>query len=257
MRKYLLAIPALALLFTGASCTPEENVSKCPEGAVDLGIVMTREDGTTYNLYWAKSNLSISGLCANPEDWGDFYAWGETEPYYSNQNPLTWKDGKTGYDLVSYKFWTSGDSYENLKFSKYNTQESFGPVDNITELQRGEKSGETVDDAARATLGRKWRMPTEAEWTALRTQCTWTWITQNGVNGRLVTASNGNSIFLPASGFRYDTDICNSGSVGYYWSSSLCTEYPDTALGVYLYSEYVSNYNPRRNEGQCVRPVSE
>ncbi len=56
----------------------EEAKPKVPEGAVDLGIVMTREDGTTYNLYWAKSNLCENGLCANTDDYGDYFAWGET-----------------------------------------------------------------------------------------------------------------------------------------------------------------------------------
>ena len=64
--------------------------SQCPEGAVDLGIIMPREDGTTYRLFWAESNLSKDGLCPKPEDFGDYYAWGGTEPYYSSQNPLTW-----------------------------------------------------------------------------------------------------------------------------------------------------------------------
>ena len=58
--------------------TEQDNSAKVPDGAVDLGVVMTREDGNTYNLYWAKSNLSKSGLCPNPEDYGDYYAWGET-----------------------------------------------------------------------------------------------------------------------------------------------------------------------------------
>lgn len=214
-------------------------VSAVPAGAVDLGIVMTREDGTKYKLYWAKSNLSASGLCTNPEDYGDYYAWGETEP-------------KSDYSWSTYKWGTSSTS-----LTKYNTSSSNGTVDNITELQRGEKSGETVDDAARAVLGRKWRMPTDEEWTALRTQCTWTWTTQNGIYGRLVTSSNGNSIFLPAAGIRYDTGLGNAGSGGRYWSSSLDTDDPIYAWYVRFNSDGVLRGYDDRCYGLSVRPVSE
>jgi hypothetical protein len=72
-----------------------------PEGAVDMGIVLTREDGTTYKLYWAETNLSENGLCQKPEDLGDYFAWGETQPYYTadhaQDNPCSsWKSGKSG-----------------------------------------------------------------------------------------------------------------------------------------------------------------
>ena len=104
--------------------------------------------------------------------------------------------------------------------------------------------------------GGTWRMPTDAEWTELRTNCTWTWTTQNGVNGRLVTASNGNSIFLPAAGFRYDTSLSNVGSRGYYWSSSLNTEYPSLAWYLNFNSSNVGRgYDSYRCLGQSVRPV--
>ena len=100
-------------------------------------------------------------------------------------------------------------------------------------------------------------MPTDAEWTELRTKCTWTWTTQNGVNGRLVTGPNGKSIFLPAAGYRYDTFLNNAGSFGYYWSSSLSTGYPRDARFVYFYSGSVFRDYYRRYHGLSVRPVSE
>ena len=102
-------------------------------------------------------------------------------------------------------------------------------------------------------------MPTDAEWTELRDKCTWTWTTQNGVNGRLVTGLNGNTIFLPAADYRYWTDLSNVGSIGYYWSSSLYPSYSLSALNVYFRSDGVYrdfNYG-RRYYGQSVRPVSE
>ena len=210
--------------------------STIPAGAVDLGIVMTRTDGTTYKLYWAKSNLSDKGLCANPEDYGDYYAWGETEP-------------KENYAWSTYKFGTSSSG----PFSKYNTISSYGSIDNKTVL-------EPEDDVAHVKLGGKWRMPTDAEWTELSTKCTWTLTTNyngTGVNGRIVTATNGNSIFLPAAGYRNGTDLNNAGSGGYYWSSSLNTVFLNNAWYVDFNSGNVDRYGSNRYYGRSVRPVSE
>lgn len=214
-----------------------------PKGAVDLGIELTREDGTTYKLYWAECNLGAE----KPEDYGDYYAWGEIEPYYSSQDPLTWKEGKTGYNWASYK-WCNGSI---STFTKYNTDSSRGSVDNKTVL-------DPEDDAAHVSLGGKWRMPTDAEWTELRTECTWTWTTQNGVNGRLVTCKNGNSIFLPAAGYRYDSNLDGAGSSGGYWSSSLNAGLPFRAWYVFFDSGGVyGGYSGYRYNGRSVRPVSE
>lgn len=256
-----LAVSALSLLFAFAACTPEEKSKEegisgdCPAGAVDLGIVMTRGDGSTYELYWAKSNLCESGLCTNPEDYGDYYAWGETAPYYSSQDPLTWKDGKTGYNWASYK-WCHGDYNKLTRYCPSGEADYWngeGDPDNKTEFS----DYDYADDAARAKLGGKWRMPTDAEWTALRTQCTWTWRTQNGINGRLVTAPNGNSIFLPAAGDRSNTYLGNAGSNGLYWSSSLDTGHPYRAWNVLFNSDSVYRDGNLSCYGFSVRPVSE
>ena len=251
--------------YTGEILHFTSSIYIVPDSAVDLGIVMTREDGTTYNLYWAKSNLCETGLCANPEDYGDYYAWGETEPYYteghSQDNPCSnWRTRTdhpiTGYDWVSYTFRTSGDTWDNVKFSKYNTMESYGPVDNITELQRGEKDGETTDDVARAKLGGKWRMPTEAECNALLA-LKWDKTTQNGKNGCLITAPNGNSIFLPAAGNRDGTILDSAGPSGSYWSSSLYTDKPCLAWSLRFYSSSWSVNSSYRRFGRPIRPVWE
>lgn len=235
------------------SFTTKESTS--PAGTVDLGIVMTRTDGTTYKLYWAKSNLSDKGLCTNPEDYGDYYAWGETEPYYteghSQDSPCSsWRSRTnpsiTGYNWASYK-WCNRTS---TTLTKYNTNSSLGTVDNKTVL-------DSEDDVAHVKLGGKWRMPTDEEWTALRTQCTWTWTTQNGINGRLVTASNGNSIFLPAAGYRGNAGLGDAGSGGYYWSSSVNTDYSGHAYAVDFDSSDVGRYGSDRAYGRSVRPVSE
>ena len=102
-------------------------------------------------------------------------------------------------------------------------------------------------------------MPTLAELYELRNSCTWTWTTQNGVNGCKVTGPNGNSIFLPAAGFRNGTGVLNRGSNGYYWSSSLYSDNSNSAYNLHFYCSYYDyygcSYNSRCN-GLSVRPVS-
>ena len=125
--------------------------------------------------------------------------------------------------------------------TKYCTNSFYGTVDNKTTL-------ELTDDAARVNWGGNWRMPTRAEQDELRdtSNCTWTWTTQNGVNGYRVTSKvNGNSIFLPAA-----------GSDGIYWSSSLGTS-SCTAYCVRFNSVNVVWSNGYRYGGQSVRAVYE
>ena len=189
------------------------------DGAVDLGL----------SVYWATCNVGASA----PEEYGDYYAWGETET-------------KEDYSWSTYK-WCNG-SYDTL--TKYNTDSSYGTVDNKTVL-------EPEDDVAHVKLGGSWRMPTDAEWTELRIQCTWTWTTQNGVNGYIVTATNGNSIFLPAAGDRDRTSLYSEGSCGSYWCSSLSTIGPLSVLHVNFNNFEVHFYSRYRYYGFSVRPVSE
>ena len=202
--------------------------------AVDLGL----------SVKWASFNLGAS----KPEEYGDYYAWGETEPYYSSLEPLVWKEGKdAGYDWPSYK-WCKGS---NKSMTKYCDDLSYG--------YNGFTDTKTVldpeDDAAIVNLGTSWRMPTGVEWTELRENSTWTWTTQNGVNGYLVTASNGNSIFLPAAGRGNGTHLYSVGSLGYYWSSSLYTGFPGNAWSVYFSSGHVYDDSNVRCFGFSVRPV--
>lgn len=264
--KRLIYLSLAAMMVLAVSCNKNNKpdpAPKVPEEAVDLGIVMTREDGTTYNLYWAKSNLCEDGLCANPEDYGDYYAWGETKPYYekghSQDNPCSkWRvinqKTITGYDWASYK-WCNGD-YNKL--TKYCTENDnwggTGTPDKKTVLETGPDG----DDVASKILGGKWRIPTNAEWEELRTKCiSWTWTPQNGVNGELFTGPNGNSIFLPAAGYRDNTILDDVSSGGDYWSSSLDTDYQRGA-----WSACFDNYSACRGIGlRCygrpIRPVWE
>ena len=202
--------------------------------------------GLPSGLKWATCNVGAS----KPEEYGDYYAWGEIEPYYSNLDPLTWKEGKeNGYYLPSYKWCMGADT----TMTKYCTNSSYGYngfTDNKTVL-------DPEDDAAYVNWGGKWRMPTYAEFTELRKNCTWERTTQNRVNGYIATGPNGNSIFLPAAGFWFITDLWNAGRTGQYQSSSLCTDAPFRSWAVGLYSDEVNGCISYREYGQSVRPVTE
>lgn len=188
---------------------------------VDLGL----PSGTL----WATCNLGAN----SPEEYGDYFAWGETEP-------------KDVYDWSTYK-WCNG-SYSTL--TKYCTNSSCGEVDNKLEL-------DPKDDAAYVNWGENWRMPTNDQLKELRTECTWTWTTQNGVNGRLVIGPNGNSLFLPAAGGRWVSSLSGAGSWGGgdYWSRTLYSGDPNGAYHVCFDSVGVSWGEGSREYGFTVRAV--
>ena len=205
--------------------------------------------GLPSGLKWATCNVGAE----NPEDYGDYFAWGETEPYYSSQNPLTWKTGKSdGYEWTSYR-WCNGS---NTTMTKYNYSSVYGPVvDRKLTL-------DIEDDAAGANWGGKWRMPTQTEFNELinSSNCTTEWTTQNEIYGLKITSkNNGNSIFLPASGRRNDTKRLGTGGYGgygYYWSSSLYAA--NSSYATYLYFNYgdLRTTSYTRIFGFSVRPVT-
>ena len=193
--------------------------------------------GTANGHEWVDLGLSVKWATCNvgatkPESYGYYYAWGETST-------------KRTYNWLTYK-WCSG-SWSTQ--TKYCTKSNYGRVDNKTTL-------DLADDAARVNWGGAWRMPTDAEWTELRTKCTWTWTTRNGVKGYTVKSRiNGNSIFLPAAGLRSKDDLRYAGYSGYYWSSSLGTDSPYFAWNVGFDSDGVDRFDIVRCCGQSVRPV--
>ena len=189
---------------------------------VDLGL----PSGTL----WATCNVGAT----TPEGYGNYYAWGETTT-------------KSTYNWSTYRY--CNGSYTTL--TKYCSSSSYGNngfIDNLTTLQLS-------DDAARANWGGDWRMPTKAEWEELKNNTTVTWTTQNGVYGRKFTASNGNSLFLPAAGYRGDGSLYDAGSGGYYWSSSLYADNPSGAWYLYFSSGYCYVGSNNRYFGQSVRAV--
>ena len=204
---------------------------------VDLGL----PSGTR----WATTNVGAE----NPEDYGDYYAWGETQPHYSvNGTDTTWLNGyEAGYKWTTYRYCNGSES----TLTKYCSNESYGNegfTDTLTTL-------ESIDDAATANWGAGWRMPTQEELQELYDNCTREWTEQNGVSGRLLTGPNGNSIFLPAAGYRSDSSLYNAVSGGYYWSSSL-NNYPVEAWLLYFDSGYCGMYPGNyRYYGQSFRAV--
>ena len=187
--------------------------------------------GLPSGLKWATCNVGAT----TPEEYGDYFAWGETSP-------------KSTYDWSTYK-WCNGSS---TTITKYCVSSYYGTVDNKTTL-------ELTDDAAHVNWGGNWRMPTRAEQDELKnsSNCTWTWTTQNGVEGYKVTSKvNGNSIFLPVAGYRYYA-IDDVGSGGDYWSSSLSTSGSDFAFLAGFDSSDVGWFSSYRYYGQSVRAVCE
>lgn len=187
--------------------------------------------GLPSGMLWATCNVGAN----TPEEYGDYFAWGEIQP-------------KDIYSLSNYQY-SSG----NLnKLSKYCNDSEYGDngfTDDLTVLM-------PEDDAAVANWGEGWRMPTREEWNELLNNTTHAWTTQNGVKGRLFTASNGEKIFLPAAGYYWADTFCDAGGSSYYWSSMLDTDYPYDAWNFYFsYSGHYCVGSSHRFCGQSIRAV--
>ena len=198
---------------------------------VDLGL----PSGTL----WATCNVGAE----NPEDYGDYFAWGETIGY---------NGGKTTFNWVTYKY-ARGTS-DTL--TKYCTDSSKGTVDGKTEL-------DPEDDAATANWGSNWQIPSYEQCEELLDESyTYsTWTTQNGVDGRLITSKiNMKTIFLPAAGSHWKEDVFRykPGSDGGYWIRLIKTSYNPYANALHFNSGYIeidSRSEQQRFFGQSIRPV--
>ncbi len=162
---------------------------------VDLGL----PSGTL----WATCNVGAD----TPEDYGDYFAWGETE-------------SKDVYNWDTYK-WCNGSEGT---ITKYCIDDNHG-YNNFTD---GKTELDFADDAAYVNFGTSWRMPTWEQACELVEYCSWTWTSKNGVHGQLGTGPNGNCIFLPAAGGRWNQSLYHVGSWGVYWS---CTLSPSYSIG--------------------------
>lgn len=151
---------------------------------------------------------------SSPEESGEYFAWGEIDP-----------------------------------------KNNYADINSITRKKRMKQiNGDVNYDVATAKLGASWYIPTKADFEELIRYCTWEWTTLNGVNGYVITGFNGNSIFLPATGYYDGTSCNNDGTTGEYWSS---TPHKDAEFSYYLCyagKNYYTYWNCRY-VGRCVRPV--
>ncbi len=188
---------------------------------VDLGL----PSGTI----WATRNVGAN----SPEDYGNYFAWGETAP-------------KDYYDWSTYE-WCNGSYNTMTKYCSDSYLGYNGFVDNKTEL-------DPSDDAAYVHyLGG--RMPSLNQIQELVNSCTWQWTQRNGVYGQLGTGPNGNTIFLPAAGRRLDESLDGAGSWGGYWSRKLIPDYSDNAYCLYFHSRDMDRGIGSRFMGFAIRAV--
>lgn len=185
-------------------------------------VVINKDRGRLNGHEWVDLGLSVLWATSNvgassPSDYGDYYAWGETKT-------------KSSY--------TEGNS------KTYN-------------VVMPDISGEPKYDAATANWGEGWRMPTDEELEELIDKCDWQWTTQGGHNGYKVTGPNGNSIFLPAAGWRYVSSLNNAGDSGLYWSSTPGGSGTLDSYGLLFFSGGRNVDWSLRYGGQSVRPVSD
>ena len=221
-----------------------------PDQKVDINMMLDM-NGKRYHVIFAKSNLTQTGLANNEYDYGDYFAWGATEPWYQsvtqNANSISsinnWKSGKeTGYAIGTAPYYT-GTSY-----SKYNSS------DGLTYLKK-------IDDAAANIIGGEWQIPSKEVWQELIRQNgtndiytrEWQSNYSNNISGYKVTKSTETSLFLPVTG-----NIINSA-----WDNKREAHYLSNtgSLNEKNYRLYVSGniFNPNDNNnrfpGLPIRPV--
>ena len=171
---------------------------------VDLGL----PSGTL----WATRNVGAS----NPEDYGDYFAWGETQP-------------KESYSWKTYK-WCDGDEWSINKY------------DPTAFWDHDELELEPADDAATVNWGQSWHIPSQGQFEELCNSCTWQFTQRNGVDGSLATGPNGNTLFFPAAGYRSNSSLSRAGTSGFYWSSTV--DYSQVQYALYM--------NCFSNEAHCI-----
>ncbi len=201
-------INAVIKVILGGESNPSADVNKDGEINIadvnaDINIILNPSSeepnhewvdlGLPSGTLWATCNIGAN----KPEDYGDHFAWGETE---SKEEDL--------FDWGTYK-WCMGSLYTLTKYCVSSDYGYNGFVDNKTEL-------EPEDDAAYVNWGPLWRMPTLEQEQELLSNCTWEWTTRNSVNGYQVTGPNGNSLFLPAAyGYNWEAT---------YWSRTVSSD---------------------------------
>ena len=186
---------------------------------VDLGL----PSGTL----WATCNVGAKF----PEEYGDYFAWGEVEP-------------KEVYDWSTYKWCNGTDS----TMTKYCIDGACGIVDNKTVL-------EPEDDAAYVNWGPSWRMPSMEQILELKNTCTMQRLEMNGVIGALITGPNGNTVFFPLAGQVNGNKYERVGNYGYFWSTDLFSDDSNVARYIYFNGPTYIEWNRYRYFGFTIRAV--
>ena len=224
--RMVLVLTLMAVL--AVRCTPEQPIDNGDtvdeHEYVDLGLPS--------GVLWATCNVGAE----SPEAFGDYFAWAETQP-------------KAVYDWKSYRY---GDfCIERYDLTKYCTDSLYG-ADGFADYK---SILEPEDDAATVNWGEEWRTPTSEEWEELMQYTSAVRTTLNDVGGWLLTADNGNAIFLPAAGYWWD-DILNAAGIGVYWSSLVNKDSPCRAWGFHFnWDQCHICGSSDRNRGQTVRAV--
>ncbi len=206
--------------------------------------------------------------CEKEQEPEAFYNQGidQTDPNNSNDNNSESDEGLNGHEAVdlglpSGLLWATcnvGATSPELSGYYFAWGETTPKADYLSSNYTYSNNPTTLPlsaDAAHVNWGGAWRMPTEREFGELLAYCSWLWVTQNEANGYKVTGQNGNSIFLPAAGYRDGSSLDYYGSCGYYWSSLLDTSYPSYAYYLYFNSSGYSWRDSSRYYGRSVRAV--
>ena len=228
-----------AKTFTAGECL------NMPAKEVKEPFVPTYVDlGLPSGVKWATCNVGAT----KPEEYGDYFAWGETAPHPNNN-----------YSWGSYKYCCNGDWTGMTKYTYPDNQESSIWYSWGSFIGDNKRTLELIDDAARVKWEGNWRMPTAEEFQELMDNCNHSWTTRNGVKGRLFTSktNSDNYIFLPAAGFRDGSSLCEAVVNGFYWSSSLGTKTSAGGRYMCVLSAKVIMGNTYRYYGQSVRAVCE
>ena len=210
---------------------------------VDLGL--TINIGTkNYKVIFAKSNLTAAGLAASEYDYGDYFAWGATEPWYKSYT----------FD-VNYWPTVTSDGWKDEHKSGY----ADGTAPTFSREYTSGQDFEMSDDPARKILGGDWQLPTKEIWKKLTSSYNWTWnneISTTRKKGMEVkNKSTSKSIFLPAAGFVNEKSFDSVRSYGYYWSGTASYWSSDAYRLYFANSRTPDQSSSYRFFGCSVRPV--
>ncbi|OYP48119.1 hypothetical protein CIK97_11365 [Prevotella sp. P3-120] len=210
---------------------------------VDLGL--TINIGTkNYKVIFAKSNLTAAGLAASEYDYGDYFAWGATEPWYKS------------YTIdVEYCPTVTSDGWKDEHKSGY----ADGTAPTFSRKYTSGQDFEMSDDPARKILGGDWQLPTKEIWEKLTSSYNWTWndeISTTRKKGMEVkNKSTSKSIFLPAAGYVNEKSFVYVRSYGYYWSGTAGIWSSDAYRLYFANSRTPDQSSSYRFFGCSVRPV--